>query len=241
VKKRESGVKILSVASMVKFLAKKKKPAKGPNPKPRKRPRAILSTIGKMLFGVFLGLFVVQWFVPMLPGPKVEATVDGKWSNDYPGCIYYNLRVGSDEFVEYIYLKIQVPGKINNSNIGLSHQSYFQGRMISLQPFQYGVDATGKCIIFINASPLPKNASVQVSTDGDMIEIRASKSPAQTVIVGMIATTQDHTNSSDFYTEGAYEYRKLGQTVRKPLFISYTGIKEEKATDATKGQEQGTP
>ena len=62
--------------------------------------------------------------------------------------------------------------------------------------------------------------------------IHASKLPPQSEIVGMIATTEGDSAvkpvPKDVYSEGAYEYLKLGQTVRKILSVVDMGVSDAK-------------
>jgi hypothetical protein len=49
--------------------------------------------------------------------------------------------------------------------------------------------------------------------------------------MGMVATDEKKSSmkpSPKAYTEGSYEYIKLGQTVRKPLVISDAGVTQAK-------------
>jgi hypothetical protein len=195
--------------------------------------RSLLRAIGTFLLGTVFGLFVIQWFVAILPGPQVAATVHGLRGTTAKtaGCVYYMFAVSSDQPIEYIYLKSQFPGKINNYKVGLPQEAQMAtaGRM-AMQAWEAGKDARGDCTIVQAA--VNNSAEVQASAAGNMIAIHASKLPAQTLIVGMIATTEGESSvrpaPGTLYTEGAYEYLKLGQTVRRALRVSDTGTTEAK-------------
>jgi hypothetical protein len=183
--------------------------------------------------GTIFGLYVVSWFVTILPGPKAMATVHGLRGTtaNTSGCVYYVFTVSSDEPIEYTYLKLQFPGKINNFKVGLPQeaQTATTGK-VAMQVWEAGKDANGACTIVQAA--INNSADVQASAAGNMIAIHASKLPSRTNIMGMIATTEDESSvkpiPTDIYTEGAYEYLKLGQTVRKALSVSNTGITDAK-------------
>jgi hypothetical protein len=87
----------------------------------------------------------------------------------------------------------------------------------------------GECAIVQSA--INNDADVQASAAGNMIAIHASKLPPKAMIIGMVATSDKQSSvkpTPKIYTEGAYEYLKLGHIVRKVLVISDTGMTEAK-------------
>lgn len=201
-------------------------------------PKAIkggkhLRTIVTFIIGTVFGLYVVSWFVAALPGPKIMATVHGLRGTTAKtsGCIYYVFTVSSDEPIEYAYLKLQFPGKINNFKVGLPQeaQTVAAGKT-AMQVWEAGKDTNGACTIVQAA--INNSADVQASAAGNMIAIHTSKVPSRTSIMGMAATTEGESTvkpiPAGIYAEGAYEYLKLGQTVRKALSVSDTGITDAK-------------
>jgi hypothetical protein len=189
--------------------------------------------IATFVIGTLFGLYVVSWFVAILPGPKVMATVHGLRGTtpNTTGCVYYTFVISCDQPIEYTYLKLQFPGKINNFRVGLPQeaQTATAGK-VAMQVWEAGKDASGACTIVQAA--INNSADVQASAAGNMIAIHASKLPLRTNVMGMIATTEGESSvkpiSVGVYTEGAYEYLKLGQTVRKTLSVSNTGITDAK-------------
>lgn len=214
---------------------KKKPPLQDAKREARAAPegRRRLRAIGTFVLGTVFGLYVVQWFVAILPGPQVAATVHGLRGTtaNTAGCVYYTFTVSSDQPIEYVYLKSQFPSKIINYKVGLPQEAHTAtaGR-VALQAWEAGKDAKGDCTIVQAA--VNNSADVQASAAGNMIAIHASKLPAQTNIMGMIATTEGESSvrpaPANVYTEGAYEYLKLGQTVRKVLRVSNTGTTDAK-------------
>jgi len=188
-----------------------------------------LRAFGLFVAGTVFGLYVVQWFVVFLPGPYAAATIHGLRGTtpNTSGCIYYTLVVTTHQPIEYVYLKTQFPGKISNFKVGFPQeaQTGTAGR-VAMQAWEAGKDANGDCTIVQAA--VNNTADVQASAAGNMIAIHASKLPSQASIVGMVATTEGVSSVRPVpigvFTEGEYEYVRLGQTVRKALPISNTSV-----------------
>jgi hypothetical protein len=181
------------------------------------------------IVGVVITLYVGQWFVAILPGPRVSASINAIRGNteNTAGCLYYVIAVTIEQPVDYIYLKAQFPDKINNYKVGLPQESQTPatGRVF-LQAWEAGKDENGNCTIVQAA--INNSADVQTSTAGNMISIHASELPPQTNIMGMVATTEGKSTISprpeSVYTEAEYKYLKLGLTVRRRLHVSIQGI-----------------
>lgn len=192
-----------------------------------------LRDLGIFIAGTVFGLYVVHWFVEFLPGPQVGATVQGlrETTPNTSGCVYYNLMVTNDLPIEYVYLKTQFSGKVGNFKVGfpLEAQTSMAGR-VAMQAWEAGKDANGNCTIVQAA--VNNTADVQASAAGNMITIHASKLPSKTSIMGMVATAEGGSSVKPaptvIFTEGEYEYVKLGQTVRKALLVSNTGVTDTK-------------
>jgi hypothetical protein len=95
--------------------------------------------------------------------------------------------------------------------------------------FACGKEEQGECVI---KPPANINlGSVQAYSAGNMITIQASKLSRETTIMGMIATNEKTSSINPkpkLFTEGEYEYIKLGQTVKKPLKVFCGDTKELK-------------
>jgi hypothetical protein len=90
-------------------------------------------------------------------------------------------------------------------------------------------DAEGRCSVI--RSVVNNDAGVQAYAAGNVIAINASKLPSKTTLMGMVATTDQESTvklAPKIYTEGAYEYVKLGQPVRKSLLITDKGVTDAK-------------
>jgi hypothetical protein len=180
------------------------------------------------LIGTIFGLYVVGWFLSIIPGPKVTATISGFRGTtlNTSGCIYYSLALNIDRPIEYTYLKIQFPGKINNFKVGFPQESQMLSGKTAMQVYEAGKDVNGSCTIVQAA--INNSEDIQASAAGNMLSVHSSKLPAQTFIIGMVSTTEGESSvnpiPASIYTEGEYEYLKLGQTVRKPMKIVITGI-----------------
>ena len=195
----------------------------GQEAKPEGRKR--LYRIVLFLVGAIFTLYVVQWFVTILPGPKPNAIVQGfrGTTEKTAGCFYYMIMVVIDAPIEYVYLKSQFPGRINNYKVGLPQEEQTPKGRMAMQAWEAAKDAQGNCTIVQAA--VNSSADVGASAAGKMIAIHASKLPPKTLIMGFIATTEEQSSLKrvPIYTEGAYEYMKLGQLVRKLLSISDKG------------------
>ena len=173
------------------------------------------------IIGTLFGLFVVQWFVSLLPGPTAELIVNGYTSNTptTTGCIYYLISLNNDEPIEYIYTKIQLPNKITNHSIGIPIEAELpNSNRARMNIFACGKNESGECVI---KPPAEINlGSVQAYSAGNMITIQASKLPRKTTILGMVATNEKISSINPkpkLFTEGEYEYIKFGQTDRKSV------------------------
>ena len=75
------------------------------------------------------------------------------------------------------------------------------------------------------------DADLTSFSSGNVVSFHASKLPGGTTIVGTAATTNNESSIHPIqptFTEGAYEYVKLGQTIRKQLLITDSGVTDAK-------------
>lgn len=184
------------------------------------------------VLGALLGPILYQWFIETLPGPGPLAEVKGirPMSGNGVGCTYYTLSFVSDDPIDDIYMKIQFPTQIENFFVGFPVEGVTSGAgRVAMQAWELGKNSKGECAVIQAA--LNNNADVTTAAAGNMISIHASKLPPTTIIAGIVATTDNKSRIKpppSMYTEGAYEYAKIGQTVRKPLMIVNQGIVEQK-------------
>jgi hypothetical protein len=147
------------------------------------------------------------------------------------GCNFYLFNFVPNDPIDYMYVKIQFPNPITSFTVGVP-----QERVIGDMKREHNVgwgkgwDSNGVCAV-IDAT-IGKNPGVEFSASGNMIEIHASKLPMATRIIGLIATT-DHQSAVEpipttIWTEGEYEYLKLGQPVRKKVPITITYVQSTK-------------
>jgi hypothetical protein len=191
-----------------------------------------LSGFVVFIAGTLFGLYIVRWFVSLLPGPHIAASVTGlhEGTGNAAGCIFYMFTVTVDDPIEYVYAKVQFPTQIDNFKVGFPLEAETQDHArMQMQAFEGGRNAKGECSVVQAA--ISNDADVQASAAGNMIVVHASKLPSKAAIVGMVATSDQHSSLSPapkIYTEGAYEYMALGQTVRKSLLILDGGISDAK-------------
>ncbi|HUH62309.1 MAG TPA: hypothetical protein VLZ50_04895 [Terracidiphilus sp.] len=182
------------------------------------------------IVGTLFGLFVVRWFVALLPGPRIEASIRGvrATSGNAAGCTFYIFFLKTDAPVDYVYAKIQFPTKINNYKVGFPQEAQMPntGRN-SMQLWDLSKDSAGECTVVQAA--VSNDTDIQSSAAGNMIGINASKLPPEAIIEGVISTSEHQSAVNplpNLYTEGAYEYPKLGQTVRRMLTIANSGVSD---------------
>ena len=174
--------------------------------------------------GTISGLVIQQSFVALLPAPKVSSFLRSERMTK-PGssaCNFYLFSFVPQDPIDYMYVKLQFPNPITSFNVGVPQETVILDteRAHNLS-WGKGWDANGACAV-IDAN-LVKNSDIQSSSAGNMIGIHASKLPFGTRIIGLIATTDRQSTvepiSSTIWTEGEYEYSKLGKTIRKKIPI----------------------
>src|SRR5260370_19925807 len=114
----------------------------------RERVRRLAQYLAITLFGALLGLYGVQWFVGLLPGPTIEATTSGLRgiSGNTVGCTYYMLALVTDDPIENVYMKLQLPATINNYRVGLTMDAEIRGSgRIGMQAWESGKNEKGEC------------------------------------------------------------------------------------------------
>lgn len=184
------------------------------------------------VLGIVFSLAFIPWFVTMLPGPKATASVHGlrATTGNGVGCIYYSLDLVIDDPIEFVYMKVQFPSQIENYKVGFPNEAELtDNRRTSMQLYEAGRNADGRCAVIQSAGD--NNPDVQASASGHMIALHASKLPPKTTISTLVATDEKKSSARPIpkmYTEGSYEYIKLGQTVRKPISFSDRGISDAK-------------
>ena len=181
--------------------------------------------------GTLFGLYVVQWFVAYLPGPKVQALVAGLRGTTptTSGCVYYMVMLHSDEPLEYVYFKAQFSERITAHHIGFPQESINPNARHGFQSFVGSKTAEGECTVRAGVN---NTADVQSAATGNLVAFHASKLPKKANIMGLVATAEVPTTPrvprQPTYTEGEYEYSRLGQTVRKSLVVLDKGVVDAK-------------
>ena len=187
-----------------------------------------LKTIGGFVIGAIFGLYVVHLFVALLPGPKIAVQIGGLkvTSGNATGCTVYQFMVATDEPIEYAYWKIQFASKITGFQVGFPQEAETAatGRT-NLQAWEVGRDAKGECALVQAA--VNNTSDIQVSAVGNMLAASVTKLASKSTIMGLAVTSDSESTvnpSPQMYSEGAYEYSNLGQTVRKPLHFENRGV-----------------
>jgi hypothetical protein len=184
------------------------------------------------VLGVLLSPFILQWFFGFLPGPDVNFLIYGLRQNrgDANICIYYPFQFATDSPIEYVIFKIQISDKINDHTVGLTTNfDLSDPRKLSFAVLQGGKTKDGICEI--KGKRLEGQGVVQAHAERNTITVVLSKIPPKTIIGGMIASNSGVSGinpAPPFFVEGTYEYTKFGQTIRKPIPYTYTGVTDAK-------------
>jgi hypothetical protein len=194
--------------------------------------RRLLGGLASFICGTVFGLLINSWFVEMLPGPTVTAILQGMRATGgtAEGCTFYVLQFHTVQQLEYVYLRVQFPKRIINYKVGWPQDAQtVTGHRRSAQSWRLAQNATGQCSV--EGAGTDNTVDIQIAASGNMISISSSKLSPKSSIMGVVATseTQSSINPAPrLYTEGAYEYTKLGSIVRKQLTIQDKGITETK-------------
>ena len=178
----------------------------------------------------FVGALVGSWiwpnFVFILPGPKIDVVYRGLRATEgnAVGCTLYDIVLTTDDPLEYVYLKIQFPNQIEDYKAGLPIDVKDPKGDWSLHMWVVGKDDSGK--FTLSGQDNLQTGGVQSSGVGNIIAISASKLPRESTIVGAVIVPNLTKHNAKMYTEGAYEYTKWGQIVRKVLPFSYKGTQD---------------
>jgi hypothetical protein len=216
-----------------KTRTKKKNRERDDGKKLPSRVRGLLFFLLGTVFGTVVGLYLAQTFVDILPGPKVRLEIQGmrpKVGNPV-GCILYSLVIISDydKPIEYVYAKIQFPNTITDYKVGTPSEAVMtDGGRTKAQMFAAGKNEKGGCVI---KADLKAAVNMQASAAGNMITILASKLSPKSSVFGLVATQEGQTfvqPAPKIFTEGAYEYIKLGHVVRKPMLVIDRGMTDLK-------------
>jgi hypothetical protein len=189
---------------------------------------------GFVLFvaGTVLGLYIVRWFVAMLPGPNVEANVQGLrvLTGNAAGCTSYMFTLSSDEPIDFASLRLQFPTQITNYRVGYPMENETSNAgPVGMQAWEIGRNEKGECAVVQAA--INNSIDVQVAAAGNQLVFHGSKLSAKALIWGMVATSEDKssvTPAPNFSGKGEYEYYKLGQPVRGVVKITNVGVFDAK-------------
>ena len=184
------------------------------------------------LFGVLFGLYFVPWYVALLPGPHVVASVQGlRITKGNPiGCTAYMFTFSTDRPLEYVYGKLQFPNRVDDAKFGYPEEAITRSSdRMAMQVTEFGKSPTGQCRVVQTA--IDNHIGIESSMAGNMVGFSASKVPPKGLIEGEVVTEDGQSSANalaDFYSEGEYDYLNLGQSVRKPLAISFAGTVDPK-------------
>jgi hypothetical protein len=71
-----------------------------------------------------MGLLIPVYFVKLLPGPRVDASIQqlNLKAGNAAGCMAYIVLVGSSKPLEYLSLAVEFPRNISNYQVGSGQQ-----------------------------------------------------------------------------------------------------------------------
>src|SRR5277367_4604762 len=183
------------------------------------------------LIGVVVTLFLQNWLVRVLPGPRPVVTLQGTrfTSGSAQGCIFLRMDFATGETLDYIQMRVGFPWNIQSSQVGTDYEGVLsEGKNLRMDSFGRYRNALGECEVI--ALALNKDENISASSMSNELLIRTSKFPGKAYLVAVVAADENRmkTNLTTPNFEGEYEYNKLGIPVRKKLGFKYLGITDVK-------------
>lgn len=151
--------------------------------------RSSLIGILKYLATMVVGILLPTYFVTLLPGPKVDASIQqlNIKAGNAAGCTAYIVLVGSSKPLEYLSFAVQFPRNISNYQVGSGQQFLFSASQHTAADIvAYGRDANGDCIL--KADPEPNDPDLHVWRAGPgVIKVETSKTTSDWRMFGFFA------------------------------------------------------
>lgn len=194
-------------------------------PKASNKKHFLLNTIFSTIFGAILGLYGVRWFVELLPGPSIPASVSRTQKG---GCTFYSLDIGPDRYpddtsisADYISARVQLPRRITDFKVGVVRgQTLNNGVIAGLQAWSLGRNDKSECAI-LQSTP-NDTLDVQAASTGNTIVVHVSRLAPHEMITAVAVLSESEstvTSSPGVIMDGMIEYTKLGQVIQKSLPI----------------------
>ena len=134
------------------------------------------------------------------------------------------------ETLDGVYFTIQFPGNIAGYRFGTGSAAELEptGRT-AIAGFEVGKDPTGECQV-VQAAIAPSPDITATIAGPGMIQVRGTRILPKTMVNGLFALSvkKPSFQPPKMFTEGSYEYKRLGFTVSKPLRFMDQGVKETK-------------
>jgi hypothetical protein len=205
---------------------KKKRPSQPSRFKP------ILRSVATLALGAIMGLLIPVYFVKLLPGPRVDASIQqlNIKTGNASGCTAYIVLVGSSKPLEYLSLAVQFPRNVSNYQVGSGQQFLLSASQHTAADIvAYGRDPNGDCIL--KADPEPNDPDLHVWRAGPgVIKAETSKTTSDWRMFGFFALSLKKPSFSPavLYTEGSYEYSIFGIAVKQRLTFQHLSTSDAK-------------
>tara|TARA_R110002051_G_scaffold267030_1_gene327007 strand:- start:17532 stop:18236 length:705 start_codon:yes stop_codon:yes gene_type:complete len=169
--------------------------------------------------GVLTSPFIVEKFAKLIAQDlEINASISGMiGTKEQDGCIFYVLSlINSEEPIDYLYIRMQFPSKINDYEIGIPVSGFNEnGTDMNAQMWAAYKDSNN-CLI---RKPAEQGlGNIQVDVVGNMITIQASRLRKGDAIFGMIGVNKEQSfinPKPKFSSNCFYEITKLGTRVEK--------------------------
>lgn len=203
----------------------------------RALPRNASLVFGLAILGAVVGILalLVPLVARFVADPKVEVVITGLrvTKGNALGCVVYSVEMAApqNETIDGVYFTIQFPANIAGYRFGTGSASELgppAGRM-SMAVFEVGKDPTGECQV-VQAAIAPSPDLTATIAGPGMVQVRGTRILPKTMVYGLFALSvrKPSFQPAQMFTDGSYEYKRLGFTVSKPLKFVNQGIHETK-------------
>lgn len=141
-------------------MSRKKKRPSEPS-----RFQPILRSVATLVLGTIMGLLIPVYFVKLLPGPRVDASIQqlNIKAGNAAGCTAYIVLVGSSKPLEYLSFAVQFPRNNPITKLAPANNFYFQ----PLSTRQLTSLHTGEMRTAIVFSKRTPNLTIPICTYGE--------------------------------------------------------------------------
>jgi hypothetical protein len=182
------------------------------------------SVIVTGILGAIAYYALAQW----LPGPVPRVFIQGLAEHRHEeGCMLYMVHLSSREPLEQFYYTLQFPADLQDLRVvegELTQDPDSEGRT-SISAFGFRRNSTGECSI-VRTIGLQTFHQQATRVGSAMVTVQGTKLPPRFYSDGgfLILSGAPNPTLNNIYTEGTYEYSKLGISVKKQLTFEHGDV-----------------